>query len=167
MQTLRTAVSEIKSLVADFASDSGIGLMELGREVLRAREGCEEDVSSRSGCGSNANWGLGLDVAFELTVAAAGTTQTFSVSLGILSGCKGNSAVSRCHNFGRRCLYSHYNTVHFYETYPAFTNRFAFQASLDITPEVELTGIIGVPLAPGVPISFGIYPSPAAHCLDV
>ena len=178
VQTLRTAVSEIKSLVADFASDSGIGLMELGRDVLRAREGREEDVSFRSGCGSNANWGLGLDVAFELTVAAAGTTQTFSVSLGILSGCKGNSAVlpNLILRFGKSqgattsaggASTAITTQIHFYESYPAFTNRFAFQASLDITPEVELTGIIGVPLAAGVPISFGIYPSPAAHCLDV
>ncbi|CAJ1395251.1 unnamed protein product [Effrenium voratum] len=75
VQTLRTAVSEIKSLVADFASDSGIGLMELGRDVLRAREGREEgreeDVSSRSGpAAPNTNWGLGWTLAIETDLAA-------------------------------------------------------------------------------------------------
>lgn len=167
---IRTAVKTISNVIKNFASSSGIGFLQLeGRQQHMASAGLGNALTD---CGLNSDWGLELTTAFELTLVVGGATSTFHVGLGRLFGCRGNSAVfpNLVLRVGQAvgattsavgASKSILQQIHFYETYPAFTNRYAFGANLELTLEVDLKEIIGAPAGAGVPIVFGIYPNPA------
>eukprot|EP00930_Biecheleria_cincta_P000887 TRINITY_DN10207_c0_g1_i1.p1 TRINITY_DN10207_c0_g1~~TRINITY_DN10207_c0_g1_i1.p1 ORF type:complete len:730 (-),score=96.71 TRINITY_DN10207_c0_g1_i1:62-2251(-) len=176
-QELRTAIKAVKGVIENFASSSGIGLLEIGESMHQQRATgkntslTEGAAASSSSCGLENNWGIELELCFGVSLTYGGATSSFNLCIAILSGCKERSAVLPNILFkieagggGTSSAAAAEGTVgltlYFYDSYPTFTNRVAYGARLDITPSVDLN-FLGIPLGVGTTISFGIYPSPS------
>eukprot|EP00930_Biecheleria_cincta_P074664 TRINITY_DN6187_c0_g1_i5.p1 TRINITY_DN6187_c0_g1~~TRINITY_DN6187_c0_g1_i5.p1 ORF type:complete len:759 (+),score=102.40 TRINITY_DN6187_c0_g1_i5:257-2278(+) len=182
VQGLRTAVKSVRSVIEAFASSSGIDLLQIAQAVHERRAAAGENASLvedsaaaasavDATCGTQGNWGIELEVCFGVSLTAGGATGAFNLCISILSGCKGSTAIlpnilfkvgvamagttSAGGAAGSASL-----AIIFRDSYPTFVSRVAYGASLFITPSVDLN-FLGIPLGAGVPISFGIYPTPS------
>lgn len=183
--TMKTLVTDITGVIQDFA-ENNIGLLQLGRDIANRRQqrlGAGANLTSRhitsgaSECGDQNNWGLEIIVSMAASATNSdGTTTSFSLGLGIGLGCQGgnlktpNALLNIAMGTGGTMPPSKPEGstaidigLEWSDDYSSFaTSRVDESAAIVITPEVSAElGASKIPVAAGVPISFGVLPDPS------